>query len=212
MRLRDCQRSTLGALAALVLSACATPGMPGPRHSSAPVNVPAGAADLNPVLASLQLSADLPMLDPGRQAELFQAAKNAAELTPTTSNRLKLALLLATPGHAGSDPVAAQRQLAELIGNPETLLPVERFLAASQLRQVDRQLVLAAENNRLREEAPRESRDKLASISRKLVAETDENAKLRKELDEARAKLDAISHIERSINDRGTSVTGAQPK
>jgi hypothetical protein len=28
---------------------------------------------------------------------------------------------------------------------------------------------------------------------------------LRKALDEARAKLDAVTHIERSINDRGTT-------
>ena len=33
----------------------------------------------------------------------------------------------------------------------------------------------------------------------------DENARLRKALDEAHAKLDAVTHIERSINDRGTS-------
>jgi hypothetical protein len=31
--------------------------------------------------------------------------------------------------------------------------------------------------------------------------------RLRKALDEARAKLEAITHIERSINDRGTSGT-----
>jgi hypothetical protein len=204
--------AALIALLAMALAACGGPGMLGARHSAAPLPIEAGASELNPVVASLQLSAELPQRDPGRQAEAFQAAKDAAELTPTTSNRLKLALLLATPGHAGSDPVAAQRQLSELLATPENLLPVERYLAASQLRQVERQLVLAAENTRLREEAPRDSRDKLASISHRLAAETDENAKLRKELDEARAKLDAISHIERSINDRSNSVTGAAPK
>ena len=39
----------------------------------------------------------------------------------------------------------------------------------------------------------------------RLAAESDENARLRKALDEARAKLEAVTHIERSINDRGTS-------
>ena len=61
--------------------------------------------------------------DPARQAEMFQSAKDAAALSPTTSNRLRYALALATPGHSGSDPVAAQRQLSELLARPETLLP-----------------------------------------------------------------------------------------
>ena len=53
---------------------------------------------------------------------MFQSAKDAADLTPTTSNRLRYALALATPGYSGTDPVAAQRQLAELLARPETLL------------------------------------------------------------------------------------------
>ena len=57
----------------------------------------------------------LPQGDPARQAELFQAAKDAADLTPTTSNKLRYALALATPGYSGSDPVAAPRQLSELL-------------------------------------------------------------------------------------------------
>ena len=197
---------------ALLLGGCGGPGLLSlHRDPHAPVSA-TGAADLSPILATLQVMADLPQRDPAQQAELFQAAKGAAELTPTTSNRLKYALLLSIPGHAGSDAVAAQRQLSELLASPETLVPAERYLAASQLRQVDRQLVLAAENGRLREEAPRESRDKLTVANRRLTAETEENAKLRKELDEARAKLDAISHIERSINDRRSSATGATLK
>jgi hypothetical protein len=198
--------------AALLVSGCGGPGFLGTRRPVQALPVETDEAVLNPVLATLQLMADLPGRDPGRQAELFQAAKDAAELTPTTSNRLKFALVLATPGHAGSDPVAAQRQLAELLATPETLLPIERYLAQSELRQVERQLILSAENGRLRDEAPREAHDKLAASNRRLSAETDENAKLRKELDEARSKLDAISHIERSINDRSTSVTGASAK
>jgi uncharacterized membrane protein len=57
----------------------------------------------------------------------------------------------------------------------------------------------------LREEAPRESREKLQALGRRLVVESDENARLRKALDEAQAKLEAVTHIERSINDRGTN-------
>src|SRR5450432_3922334 len=114
------------ALAAALLCGCETTGF-GHRSSAAPVfaELP---ADVNPVVAALQLMSELPQKDPAGQAELFQAAKEAAEFTPTTSNKLKFALALATPGHSGSDPVAAQRHLAELLATPENLLPIEHYL------------------------------------------------------------------------------------
>src|ERR1700733_437644 len=161
--------------------------------------------DISPVAPLLEMMSNLPQGDPARQAEIFQQAKDAAELQPTTSNRLRYALALATPGYSGADPVAAQRQLAELLARPETLLPIERLLAAVELKEVEQTLVLQAENKRMRAEAPPDDRDKLQSTNRRLAAESDENARLRKALDEARAKLEAVTHVERSINDRGTS-------
>ena len=69
---------------------------------------------------------------------MFQSAKDAAELTPTTSNQ---AALCAGAGDAraiaAADPVAAQRQLAELLARPETLLPIERLLALVELKEVE---------------------------------------------------------------------------
>ena len=162
--------------------------------------------DLSPIAPLLEMMSALPQGDPARQAEIFQSAKDAADLTPTTSNRLRYALALATPGYSGSDPVAAQRQLSELLARPETLLPIERLLALVELKEVEQRLILQAENRRMRDDAPHDdSRDKLQAVNRRLAAESDENVKLRKALDEARAKLEAITHIERSINDRGTS-------
>jgi hypothetical protein len=162
--------------------------------------------DVTPITPLLEMMSALPKGDPARQAELFQSAKDAAAVSPTTSNRLRYALALATPGHSGSDPVAAQRQLSELLARPETLLNVERLLALVELQEVDKQLVLQAENARLRDEPSHDdSRDKLQAANRRLAAESDENVRLRKALDEARAKLDAVTHIERSINDRGSS-------
>jgi hypothetical protein len=179
--------------------------------SNAPIAAPPAptqqATDLAAISPMLEMMTALPQGDPARQAELFQSAKDAASLAPTTSNRLKYALALATPGHPGSDPVAAQRQLSELLARPETLLPVERLLALMEQQEVDQRLVLQAENQRLRDEAINDSRDKLLAANRRLAAESDENTRLRKALDEARAKLDAVTHIERSINDRGASAT-----
>ncbi len=175
-------------------------------HKTPPVMPNRPEPDLTSIISLLEMMRMLPEGDPARQAELFESVKEAATLSPTTSNKLKFALALATPAHGGSDPVAAQRQLSELLATPETLLPVERLLAMVELKQVDQTLVLQAENVRLREEAPRETREKLAGINRRLAAELDDNVRLRKALDEAQAKLDAVTHIERSINDRGRNT------
>jgi hypothetical protein len=178
----------------------------GQTSQSAPPAVPdRPQPDLTSITSALEMMRNLPQGDPARQAEVFESAKQAATLSPTTGNKLKYALALATPGHSGSDPVAAQRQLSELLATPETLLPVERLLAMVELKEVDQRLVLQAENTQLRDEAPRETRDKLVGVNRRLAAESDENVRLRKALDEAQAKLEAVTHIERSITDRGTN-------
>ncbi len=171
------------------------------QNVTPPTNPTPGAAS---VAAVLELLVGLHQTDPARQAEVFQAAKDAAEITPTTSNKLRYAIALATPGHSASDPVAAQRQLSELLARPETLLPMERNFALAELNEVEQRLILQAENKRLHDDAARESRDRQLSSNRRLQQELDENARLRKALDEAQAKLDAVTHIERSINDRTT--------
>jgi hypothetical protein len=192
----------------LVVSMVSGCGSLGGSKSPAPAVAQGPSTDAGAIAPLLDMMNNLPQGDPARQAELFQSAKDAAELSPTTSNKLKYALALATPGYGGADPVAAQRQLSELLARPETLLPAERLLAAVTLKEVEQRLILQAENTRLRVEAPPDSRDKLQAVNRRLQAETDENAKLRKALDEARAKLEAVTHIEqRSINDRGTNGT-----
>jgi hypothetical protein len=188
------------------ITACSLVGPFARQKPAAPAEPDRASQDLSPITPLLQMMSNLPQGDPARQAELFQSAKDAAALTPTTSNKLRFALALATPGYSGSDPVAAQRQLSELLARPETLLPIERLLALVELKEVEQRLILQAENKRLRDEAQHdESRDKLLAINRRLAAESDENARLRKALDEARAKLEAITHIERSINDRKTN-------
>jgi hypothetical protein len=188
------------------LSACGVDGPFARQKQAAPAQPDHAQQDLSPITPLLEMMSSLPQGDPARQAELFQSAKDAADLTPTTSNRLKYALALATPGYSGSDPVAAQRQLAELLARPETLLPIERLLALVELKEVEQRLILRAENTRMRDEALHDdSHDKLQAIKARLAAESDENVRLRKALDEARAKLEAVTHIERSINDRGAS-------
>jgi hypothetical protein len=150
----------------------------------------------------LQLLQRLVQASAAEQAEIVAAARNEYEIAPTPSRKLKLALLLATPGHGATDRVRAQALLRELMANPETLAPAERALAFLELSQIDDHLTLTAENRRLQAEAVREDQARIASANRRLQTELDENARLRKELDEARAKLDAIANIERSLNER----------
>jgi hypothetical protein len=186
-------------------SACSLGGSLSHQGQATPIQPDRTPQDLSPIAPLLEMMSSLPLGDPARQAELFQSAKDAAELTPTTSNKLRYALALATPGYSGSDPVAAQRQLSELLARPETLLPIERLLALVELKEVEQRLILQAENVRMRDDLSHDDRDKLAAVNRRLAAESDENVRLRKALDEARAKLEAVTHIERSINDRATS-------
>lgn len=180
----------------VALSGCAGGG---------PKNVAANPAPADrypqdsPLIPVLELMTELTQADPARQAELFEATKEAADLTPTTTDRLRLALALSVPGHNGSDDVAAERQLSELLARPDTLLPGERMLTMLQLKEVEQRLMREADSKRMRDDANRDALDKVTAANRKLAAELDENARLRKALDDARAKLDAVTHVERSM-------------
>jgi hypothetical protein len=145
------------------------------------------------------------------QAEIVARAQNEYDSAPTPSRELRLALILATPGHPATDQPRAQRLLRELMAHPETLLPAERALTFLELSQIDDHLTLVAENRRLQTDAVREDQARMATATRRLQAEIDENARLRRELDEARAKLDAIANIERSLNERKPNTTTPHP-
>jgi hypothetical protein len=213
---RDCDAATTRAarvatlaVSAVLLSACTTDLLNRDRghpDSTPVVNRPSATAT---ALADyLQLLQRVVQGAPAEQAEIVVGAQHDYEAAPTPSRQLKLALLLATPGHPGTDLPRAQRLLRELMANPEMLLPAERSLAFLELQQIDDHLTLEAENRRLQTDAVRADRERLATANRRLQLELDENARLRRELEEARAKLDAIANIERSLNERKPSNEG----
>jgi hypothetical protein len=149
---------------------------------------------------------------PAEQAEILTTSTDNYHAAPTPSRVLRYAMVLSTPGHAGSDPVVAQRLLREVLASPETLLPAERALAFLQLQQVDRQQALQADVRRLQQGAERATNDRIAQLTRRLTTESEENARLKKALAEAQAKLDAIAKIERSSNNgRPTQPEGRKP-
>jgi YfhG lipoprotein len=146
-----------------------------------------------------------------QQAEIATAAQHDYELAPTASHQLRYALILATPGHASTDQVRAQRLLRELTAAPAALLPAERALALLEQQKVDAQVSLAAENRRLQAATARTDKERSTAISKRLQTEVEENARLRKELEAAQAKLDAISDIERSLSERKPSAESRTP-
>jgi hypothetical protein len=148
---------------------------------------------------------------PAEQAEIAAATQREYDLAPTPSHQLRLALLLATPGHGATDLPRAQRLLRELMAAPAALLPAERALAFLEQQKVDARLALESENKRLQTSVVRTDKDRNAAANKRLQAEIEENSRLRKELEEAQAKLDAISDIEKSLSERKPSAESRSP-
>ena len=136
------------------------------------------------------------------QAEVMDAAAEAAALSPTTTNRLRLALALATPGHPGADGLRAQRELAALLAAGDTLLPEERTLATIHLQEVEERLILDTAARQQRERSESEVAELAADSAEQLRAAQEDNRRLRDQLAEAQQKLEAITSIERSIRER----------
>ena len=189
------------ALLAPVLSGCTL--IEDLRHHPPPPPAPPSAARVD-----LELLSRLPTDSPAVQATELAQARREAGVAPTATHRLRYALLLATPGHAGADPVAARRQLSEILASPDTLSAEERMLATIELAQVERQLALLETNRRLSDQAAAQTQATAADAHRRLIAAQAENARLRKALADAQAKIDAVTHIERSIGER---VNGGSP-
>jgi hypothetical protein len=153
---------------------------------------------------------------PAEQAETLAAARQAFEQQRQGAGTLRYGLALAAPGHPGRGPAQAQRLLREALARPELLTVTERALAVVELQRIDSELRLQAENLRLVGEAQHD-RDRLrsnvtaAALTRRLQTEMEETARLRKALEEARAKLDAIATIERSLSDRPPANEGRTP-
>lgn len=140
--------------------------------------------------------------DPVVQADVFRNVAAAADAAPTTTNRLMLALALATPTHPSSDDAKAQALLSELLAAGDTLLPEERILALIHSKDVEQRLILDAEANRLQRAAAAATAERNDRTTQQLQAALEENRQLKLELDDVRKRLDTITSIERSIRER----------
>ncbi|HTT02858.1 MAG TPA: hypothetical protein VMG11_12310 [Steroidobacteraceae bacterium] len=209
------RRERVGVVVAVLLSAATLGGCAGglgetnQRKPDAAPAVDRTATSAALLANYLELLQRLVQSPPAEQAEILAVAQHEFGQGPTPSHELRYALVLATPGHAGFDPAHAQQLLRELLATPETLLPSERALALLTLQTVDRQLTLVAENQRLQSDTERSDRERMAAVNRRLQSEQEDNARLRKELEDAHAKLDAIANIERSLNKRKPRAEGS---
>jgi len=197
--------TSISGIAVLVVALVGCSGMPMTRSNEpAAPSVDRNSTETAVISSYLDVCLKVARGSPAEQAEILTSASNDYSAAPTPSRVLRYAMVLSTPGHAGYDPVVAQRLLHEVLANPETLLPAERALAFLQLQQVDRQQSVQADNRRLQQSADRATNDRIAQLTKRLTTESDENARLKKALADAQAKLDAIANIEGSANKRST--------
>lgn len=175
-----------GVCACLILGACAWM----PQHSPAPqaetsmvtipsttpVHVASEPATSNteptqenaePFLALLQIFSDASKTD---KAAMLEKMSTAAVLAPTASNRLKLALLKAWPGHPGYNTGVAHQLFQVVLAEPAGLKQSAVHLGRVYLQIISKQQQLQRRNHLLEVK-----------------------------LEEARQKLEALTAIERSV-------------
>lgn len=140
--------------------------------------------------------------DAAAHAEIYADAASVARLTPGPSANLRLGLVLAIPGHPESDAERAQSLLREVLTQTELLTPAEVSLAQILLNSAERQSIASAEVRNLRATTSRAQQTQEQAVGQRLARVEAENRQLRRELQDAEAKLEAITSIERSIREQ----------
>ena len=158
-----------------------------------------GAPDAETYLSELY---ELASGDARRQGDIYDDASSAAQLTPGPSSSLRLALVLATPGHPHSDPARAVTLLRDVLDQEPLLTSGELSLATIYLLNAERLAAVSGEVARLRDASEQAVRNEEASANRRIAAVEAENRRLREQLAEAEEKLEAITSIERTIREQ----------
>jgi hypothetical protein len=198
-------KSAAAALLAMTMFGCASGGglFSGfETDSTAPGGRSADMPEFDALSDYLQLMNDLLEGDTVVQAETFQRATADEAAQPNTTNRLRLALALAIPGHAGSNGEHAQRELRELLAASEILLPEERILAAMILAQIEQRILLDVEAEQTQATAIATMEAQARELEQRAQVLQDENQSLRRQLEQAQNIIDEITNIEQSIRER----------
>jgi hypothetical protein len=161
----------------------------------------------SPLHQYLELMNALASPDAARQADVFYAVEQEYTRAPTTASTLRYAVALVTPAHPAENAPEGKRLLETLLATPERMTQEERTLASVLLHTTNIRLKLEAENRRLLATLDDHSRSQ-ANSDKRVQAQLEENARLRRALAEAQQKLDAIKEIERSIIERSPTPPG----
>jgi len=192
---------------ACLLGGCAAFAPPVPAPVPAPPPAPA-VTDLAPYFALLdQFAAG----DPARQAALLADLASQLAASPGERSALRHALAVGAAGRAGSDPVEARRLLAALLAAPAELEPAERQMAAALQREFDARVTLYAQLARQREELEARIEADNTAHTRALQSAAAETARLRRELQRAETKLQAITEMERELLEQSEPEPPPQP-
>jgi hypothetical protein len=154
---------------------------------------------------------------PTEQAEVLSAAASDYDHARTGPGALKYGLLLAAPGHPGRNPAQAQQVLREAMAYPAVLSPPLRALGTVELQRVATELSLTTEYQRLVAELqqdrdrPRNGPPNGTVTRQQYQAAQDQIAALRKERDDALAKLNALAEFERRQADRPPATERTNP-
>jgi hypothetical protein len=205
---RSVLRASGGILIALCAGAC-TLTEQFRREPEQPTAAPTVQTSTSSIRAYLDTMNGLGTADPARQADVFYEVEREYTRAPTTASTLNYAVALVTPGHPATSPSEGKRLLETLLATPERMTQEERTLCAVLLHETNVRLKLEAENRRLVATLDDRSRSQ-ANSDKRVQAQIEENARLRRALAEAQQKLDAIKEIERSIIERSSTPPGSR--
>ncbi len=150
----------------------------------------------------LRIMHELVTAAPSDQQELFADLERRSARSPTTTNRLALALARVTPDHAATNVAAGRAELERLLADPALLVETERALVVVLLKELDQHSRIAGANAERHSQALAQANSDRDRLARELEASRTRAAELQRQLREAEEKLDAITRIERSIRER----------
>ncbi len=146
--------------------------------------------------------------NPAQQADVFYEVERDYTSAPTTATSLRYGAALVTAGHPAENLIEGKKLLERLLANPELLTPAEKNLVAFLVKDADARLQMQAEVRRLAATVDEHTRGQ-ANLSQRLQsqvqAQSEEIARLRRQLDDAQQKLDAIKTMEKSFIERGVT-------
>ena len=146
-----------------------------------------------------------------QQAEIIESTRSAYLEDPSTRKRLRYAFVLSVPGHAASDPPARARCSARPLRRQKPCCPPNAPSPTSWSATSTRGSRSRARTNRCATAARRRKKTASPNSNRRLQAETAEKDRLRRELERAEAKLEAIATLEGGATPQPRHEDAARP-